>query len=196
MKKSFWQWRPLLLAVLVVLYLVTLGIFTYANVQADEVGALWMHLVNALILSLPLVLFYGGIYVLASIWRQRRAGAVDPTLSRVVRLAPRLAAIVIILFVTLFSLDVFDEPGTPFQRAALFLVHSLPSIVMVIFLAVAWKRPVVGFAGFLLTGLAFLLLTTSAQFLGNLLLFTGPLLVIAALFYADWRWNAPVEPQA
>lgn len=197
MKKPFWRWNPVLLAVLAGLYLVTLGVFTYANIQADEVGALWMHLVNALILSLPLLLLYGGAYVLVTAWRQhQKTGALDPALSRAVRLAPRLAAIAIIVFVSLFSLDVFDEPGTPFQLAALFVVHSLPSLVMIIFLAVAWKRPVVGFVGFLLAGLAFLLLTTPAQFLGNLLLFSGPLLVIAVLFYADWRWNGAAQSEA
>jgi hypothetical protein len=28
----------------------------------------------------------------------------------------------------------------------------------------------------------------------HFLLFSGPLLLIAALFYADWRWNKPRPP--
>ena len=59
----------------------------------------------------------------------------------------------------------------------------------------AWRRPVIGFIAFLLAGLFFLRFLIFGFNLGNFLLFSGPLLLISALFYADWRWNKP-QPQA
>lgn len=189
-----WNWP--LLAVLIVLYLVSLGAYTYANWQAEgQPHVLWTHAVNALILSLPLILFYGAIYILVMAWRQHRAaGRLDLPLSRVIYLAPRIAALVIVFFVGLFSLDVFDEGGTLLQQIGAFFIHSIPSIVMIVFIVLAWRRPVVGFIAFLLAGVFFLRFLLTDQGPGNFLLFSGPLLLIAALFYMDWRWNRPQAP--
>jgi len=186
--------RPLLI-LLVLLYVISLGAFSYANWMVEPEHVLWSHAVNALILSLPLVLFYGSVYVLINAWREHRlTGHVGPRLAKILHWAPRVAAILIIFFVSLFSLDVFDMEGTPLELLGAFLLHSLPSIIMILFLVVAWRRPVVGFIGFLLAGLIFLRFVIFGRDLGHFLLFSGPLLLIAGLFYADWRWNTPQPP--
>jgi hypothetical protein len=53
----------------------------------------------------------------------------------------------------------------------------------------AWRRPVVGAIAFLLAGLFLLRFVILGGGLGHFLLFSGPLLLISALFYADWGWN-------
>jgi hypothetical protein len=75
-------------------------------------------------------------------------------------------------------------------------VHNLPSIVLILLLVFAWRRPLVGFIAFLLAGLFFLRFVILGRELGHFLLFSGPLLLIAGLFYADWRWNRPRPPAA
>ncbi len=189
-RRFHWNW--LLLAVLIVLYLASLGIYTLANWRAEgEPHLVWTHLVNVLILSLPLILFYGAVYILVMAWQQHRAtGRLDPRLTRVIYLAPRIAALVIVFFIGLFSLDVFGEGGTLLQQIGAFLMHSIPSIIMAVFVVFAWRRPLVGFIGFLLAGVVFLRFVLG-QGLANFLLFSGPLLLIAAMFYVDWRWNKP-----
>jgi uncharacterized membrane protein YidH (DUF202 family) len=73
-----------------------------------------------------------------------------------------------------------------------FLLHNLPSITMLVVLLLAWKRPVVGFVAFLVIAAGFLLFFVRDFYaLTNLLLFVLPLLLIAFLFYADWRWQSP-----
>jgi hypothetical protein len=189
------RFNRLLLILMVVLYLVSLGGFSYYNWKVDPQPAWWIYLVNGLILSLPLILFFGSIYVLVSAWRARRLeGRLDPHLAKLIHWAPRVAAILIIFFVSLFSFDVFDMEGTPLQLLGAFVMHSLPSIFMIVFLVFAWRRPVVGFIGFLLAGITFLRFVIFDQGLGHFLLFSGPLLLIAALFYADWRWVVPQPP--
>lgn len=181
--------------VLAALYLATLGAFTYANWRVDPEHVLWMYAVNTLILSIPLVLFYGSLYVLIRAWREHHQGAqISPRLAKIVYWAPRSAAILIIFFVTLFSLDVFEMEASPLELLGAFLIHSLPSIVMIVMLVFAWRRPVIGFIAFLLAGLFFMRFVIMGRDLGNFLLFSGPLLLISAMFYIDWRWLKPHPP--
>jgi hypothetical protein len=189
------RFNRLLLILMVVLYAISLAAFTYANWQAESDPTLWFHAVNALILSIPLVLFYGAAYVLIRAWREHRlTGQLSARLAQIIHRAPRAAAILIIFFVTLFSLDVFEMEASPLELLGAFLMHSLPSIFLIVLLAFAWRRPVIGFVAFLLAGLVFLRFVIFDFNLGHFLLFSGPLLLISGLFYADWRWHEAQPP--
>ena len=126
------QSNRVLLIVLVVLYVLTLAAFNYANWAADpEFMQWWMPLVNSLLLSIPLVLLYGSIYVLVVAWRERKArGQINPRLAKIIHWAPRIAAILIIFFISLFSLDVFEMEASPLELLGGFLIHNIPSIAM------------------------------------------------------------------
>ncbi len=186
-----------LLIILVALYVLTLAAFNYANwAAAPELMEWWMPLVNSVLLSIPLVLLYGSIYVLVVAWRERAArGRISPRLAQIIHWAPRVAAILLIFFISLFSLDVFEMDASPLELLGGFLIHNLPAIAMLALLAFAWKRPAVGFLAFLLTGalFAFFFVRDSGS-LPNLVVFVFPLLLIAGLFYADWKWIQPQSP--
>ena len=189
------RFTRLLLILMIGLYVISLGFFSYANWKADPEPALWKFAVNALILSIPLVLLYGSIYVLISARREHSlTGQINPRLAKIIHWAPRLAAILIIFFVSLFSLDVFEMEGTPLELLGAFLIHSLPSIFLILMLVFAWRRPVVGFIAFLLSGLFFLRFVILGRDLAHFLLFSGPLLLISCLFFADWRWQRSPPP--
>ncbi|HSO28223.1 MAG TPA: hypothetical protein VLS48_09155 [Anaerolineales bacterium] len=185
----------LLLLIMAALYLISLGAFTYANWRVEADHNPWFYAVNALIISLPLVLFYGSTYVLITAWRAHsRTEQIAPRLARIIHWAPRLAATGIIFFITLFSFDVFEMEASLLERLGAFIIHSLPSIFLILVLVLAWRRPVVGFGAFLLAGLFFLRFVFSDFGLAHFLLFSGPLLLISGLFYADWRWLKPAGP--
>ena len=191
------RFNRMLLIILIVLYLLTLAAFNYANWAADpELMAWWMPLVNSLLLSLPLVLLYGAIYVLVVAWRQRKAqGQVSPRLAGIIHWAPRISAILIILFIGLFSLDVFETEASPLELLGGFLIHNIPSIALLALLAFAWKRPAVGVVAFLVAGVLFaIFFVRDVGSLPNLLIFVLPILLIAGLFYADWKWVGPQPP--
>lgn len=186
-----------LLILLVFLYFLTIAAFSYANWVANPAFMQWwMTLLNALILSIPLVLLYGSIYVLVVAWREHVSRRqVSHRLAKIIHRAPRIAAILIIIFVSLFSLDVFEMRAPPLEMLVGFLVHNIPSFVMIVLLIFAWKRPGVGFAAFLIAAIlsgAFFL--RGLYSLPNLLLFVLPILLIALLFYADWKWVLPQPP--
>ncbi len=181
----------ILFIILAALYLLTVIAFSYANWAAERGNMPWGEmLLNALLLSLPLVLLYGSIYVLAVAWRERAAlGQVNPRLAKIIHWAPRAAAILIILFISLFSFDVFEMEASPLELLGAFLVHNIPSIAMLVLLIFAWKRPQVGFAAFLAAAALFaIFFVRSIYALSNLLLFVLPILLVALLFYAGWKW--------
>lgn len=185
-----------LLIILAVLYLLSLAAFNYANwAAAPDLMEWWMPLVNSLLLSIPLLLLYGSIYVLVVAWRERKAlGQVSPRLAKIIHWAPRIAAILIILFISLFSLDVFEMDASPLELLGGFLIHNIPAIGMIVLLILAWKRPVVGFVAFLVAGALFAFaFVREASALPNLLLFVFPILLVAGLFYADWHWVKPQQ---
>jgi len=191
------QFNRILLIILVILYVLSIAAFSYAEWAAGpEFVQWWMMLLNILILSIPLVLLYGSIYVLVVAWREHSAlGQVNPRLAKIIHWAPRLAAILIIFFVGLFSLDVFEMEASPLELLGGLLIHNIPSIVMLVLLIFAWKRPVVGFVAFLAAAALFaIFFVRDIYALPNLLLFVFPILLVAFLFYADWKWLTPQPP--
>ena len=185
------RFSRILSIVLGILFVLSLAALNYANWAAEPESMLWwMLLLNILILSIPLLLLYGSIYVLLSGWHERSSlGEVSPRLAKLIHWAPRLAAIMIILFVGLFSLDVFGTGAPPLEVLAGFLIHNIPSIALLVLLFFAWKRPFVGFVAFLIAAAAFVFFFVRDIYaLPSLLLFVLPILLIASLFYADWRW--------
>jgi len=77
--------------------------------------------------------------------------------------APRVLTILAILFVSMFSLDAF-QAGIPFKQQILdWLMHMIPSFLLIIVLLIAWKWENIGGIIFLSLGLAF----TPYLFWGN-----------------------------
>ena len=186
--------------VLIIMYLISISGFIYLQIQEDMAGRdIWMILVNALIVSIPLVLVFGAIYILITAWQEHKStGQVNPRLAKIIRWAPRVASIMIIFFLTLFSLDVFDGSASWLEMLGGFIMHSLPSIVLILLLIFAWKRPLVGFWAFLIFGVLFgLRFVRDIYSITNMLFFVFPFLLISGLFYIDWKWlSPPVEVNA
>jgi len=63
----------------------------------------------------------------------------------------RVPAVLYALFLMVFSFDVFGGAGVTLKEIGTFLIHSIPSILILLLVFVTWKRP-------RLTGLFFVLL--------------------------------------
>ncbi|SRR6056297_1449807 len=72
---------------------------------------------------------------------------------RILFWAPRIIAILSILFVSLFALDAFQPELTFLEQILGFLIHMIPSFILIIVLIIAWKWEVFGGILFLLIGL-------------------------------------------
>lgn len=188
--KSISRFTLWLIVGLAVLFVLSLAQFLFKNYQAGD-SAPWQLITSGLILSIPLALFYGAIGLLAECAFQRRAGCLDERLAKLVLWSPRIAAMLLIFFVSLFALDVFSPEYTLAEMLVGFLMHMLPSIAMIILLVLAWRWAWVGFFAFLAAALYFMrfALGDLGQAMGSFLLFSGPMLLIAILFGVSWLWR-------
>ena len=57
---------------------------------------------------------------------------------------PRVLAICAILFMLMFSLDVFEGPSSAGEMIKGFLIHNIPTIILLISLIIAWKSEKIG----------------------------------------------------
>ncbi|MGD8865964.1 MAG: hypothetical protein PVI81_10255 [Anaerolineales bacterium] len=104
--------------------------------------------------------------------------------------APRVISIVVILFTSIFALDVFGE-GESFLRTLMaLLIHLLPQIALAIALTIAWRRPGIGGALFLLLSLFSFLLFGLPLSLPAHLILTYPIILSGILFLVEWRFGS------
>src|SRR3989344_3123701 len=106
--------------------------------------------------------------------------------------APRVLSILFILFLTMFSFDVF-EPGLKWWEMAIgFLMHNIPVLVLTIALVISWRREIVGAVVFFVAGLLYIaLILTNKHFemvmLTWILFISGPAFIVAVLFLINWN---------
>lgn len=105
---------------------------------------------------------------------------------------PRILSILFILFLAIFSLDVFDE-GLGFWQTILGLfMHNIPALILLLFTIIAWKRPLVGAVAYIFAGALYLVLMTMVgvprfQALSMSIIIAGPALLVGILFLVEWR---------
>jgi hypothetical protein len=74
------------------------------------------------------------------------------TKTDIVHWTPRILCILAILFISMFALDSFDPKLTIWQQMGEFLIHLIPTYVLVAFLIIAWKWELAGGIIFMATG--------------------------------------------
>jgi len=68
---------------------------------------------------------------------------------------PRILSIIFILFLALFSLDVFEGDYGFWGTIEGLFVHNIPAMVLLIVLIISWKYEIVGGIGFVLAGILY-----------------------------------------
>lgn len=108
------------------------------------------------------------------------------TITRALYWLPRCFAIGYIIFLSLFSLDVFT--GTSPLSVVLmgFLIHLIPSYILLIALIVAWKKETVGGVFFLFLAVAFTLFFQTYTEVGYFILISIPIFFIGFSFLSDF----------
>lgn len=111
--------------------------------------------------------------------------------NRLLYWTPRIAAILFILFLAMFSLDVITPEATFWQIVTGMLMHNIPVFILIAVLTVAWKYEWVGGAAFPLAGLAYVILASTRginwlQAFSWSMILAGPALIVGGLFLANW----------
>jgi hypothetical protein len=106
---------------------------------------------------------------------------------------PRVLSILFILFLTMFSLDVFDGDYGFFGTILGLLIHNIPSFVLLGILIISWKYEIVGGVAYILAGMAFIVLRLAPEnadpwymILLTSLIISGPAILIGILFLIGW----------
>jgi hypothetical protein len=99
---------------------------------------------------------------------------------------PRVLAILFALFISLFALDAFAVDKPFLEQVAGFLIHLIPTAVVVAATAIAWKRGVIGGVLFILIGAAYVFQTfyngwELALTFGGLPILTGVLFILEGI---------------
>jgi hypothetical protein len=105
--------------------------------------------------------------------------------------APRILGILFVLFLMMFSLDVF-QPGVSIPQVAIGLfMHNIPALLLLLLLIVSWKHEIVGGVTFVLAGLLYILLIVmNSPFewykLSWAVTIAGPAFLVGILFFINW----------
>lgn len=104
---------------------------------------------------------------------------------------PRILSILFVLFLMLFSLDVFNSGASAGKIAVGLLVHSIPALVLLAATLISWRYEIVGGAAYILAGVGYILMVSlSGSFDTNewipILMITLPSFLIGTLFIIDW----------
>ena len=104
---------------------------------------------------------------------------------------PRILSIIFILFLALFSLDVFSPGLSYWQIAVGLFMHNIPALVLLVVLLISWKYEIVGGIAFILAGLLYIFLLLIKPRLEWYMLFwalqiSGPAFLIGILFIIGW----------
>jgi hypothetical protein len=112
--------------------------------------------------------------------------------SKFVYWTPRILSIIFLLFLAMFSLDVFGNGYTFWQTVVGLLINNIPVLILTIFLFIAWKHELVGAIAFCTGGLLYIIwLFINPKFewymLSWALIIAGPAFLVGILFFIGWK---------
>jgi hypothetical protein len=101
---------------------------------------------------------------------------------------PRIICILFIAAISLFACDAFGHDTGFWKTLLAFLVHLLPTVLMIFLLYLSWKRAWIGGIVFILAGIAYMVW----QGVKYPVIFI-PLFLVGLLFLLSWFFRKEIE---
>ena len=109
---------------------------------------------------------------------------------------PRVLSILFILFLAMFSLDIFEGNYGFWGTIVGLFMHNIPALILSIILIVSWKHEWVGGVGFILAGFLYIamilmnVITTGFEwyYLAWAVQISGIAFLIGILFFINWSF--------
>ena len=76
--------------------------------------------------------------------------------SKFVYWTPRILSIIFILFLAMFSLDIFEGNYGFWGTILGLFMHNIPTLILLVVLLISWKHEIVGGIGFILAGILYI----------------------------------------
>jgi len=115
----------------------------------------------------------------------------EQNINKFIYWTPRIISILFILFLALFSLDIFDGNYGFWGTIVGLFMHNIPALILLIVLLISWKYEIVGGIVFILAGLLYIGMLAMNQpfqwyYLSWSLSIAGPAFFIGILFILNW----------
>jgi len=118
----------------------------------------------------------------------------EKKINKFVYWTPRILSIIFILFLAIFSLDVFDMKLGFWGTVLGLFMHNIPVFILLAVLLISWKHEIVGGVVFILAGALYIVmilmnvLRNSFEWymLSWILTIAGPAFLIGILFIINW----------
>jgi hypothetical protein len=107
---------------------------------------------------------------------------------------PRILSIMFLLFLAMFSLDIFDMKLGFWGTLVGLFMHNIPVFILLIVLLISWKHEIVGGITFILAGMSYMVMMLMNMLRGSFewymisysLIIAGPAFLIGILFIINW----------
>ncbi|MFH1207853.1 MAG: hypothetical protein V1668_04665 [Patescibacteria group bacterium] len=116
---------------------------------------------------------------------------------------PRVLSILLIVFLAVFSLDVFDNDYGFWGTVLGLLIHNIPSFVLLGILIISWKYEMVGGVAFILAGISYMVFIVAREsvepwymLLALSLILVVPAFLIGILFLVGWSKKKKITQAA
>jgi hypothetical protein len=96
---------------------------------------------------------------------------------------PRVLAILFIIFISLFALDVFGNGENLGEVFLGLIIHLIPSIILIVLLLVSWRCEGIGGALFIVAGIIFTVFFNTYKEFITFMLISGPAFLVGILFW-------------
>lgn len=107
---------------------------------------------------------------------------------------PRVLALAFAAFISIFALDVFEGHGF-WETVVALLMHLIPTAIVLIVVALAWRWEWIGALVFAALGVAYIVTTAGRFHWAAYAFIAGPLFLLAILFGVGWVRRDQLRPQ-
>ena len=102
---------------------------------------------------------------------------------------PRIVTILFAIFISLFATDVFNENLNLIDTIIAFLIHLIPTLIILFLLAIAWRWELVGAIIFSSIAIFYIFWTWGKFDWTVYVIITGPMFLISTLFLLNWIYH-------
>ena len=104
----------------------------------------------------------------------------------------RILGILFALFLSMFAFDVFEMSGSIWERIGAFLIHLIPTYLVLICVALGWRWPWLWGLLFLSLGALYLVLSLRLEMASAII--AGPTVVTGLLYLTGWAAGRTLPP--
>lgn len=100
---------------------------------------------------------------------------------------PRVLIILVMAFLSLFSLDMWSEPNVWWKNLLGFIIHLSPVIILLLILLLTWKRDLIAAWLFGIFGMATVLFFDTYEQLAAFMAISFPIFITSGLYYWSYK---------